>query len=67
MRDIHVPTLLIHGLDDPLIAARRSKQLHRGIRGSRLMLLEGMGHNLPRQLMPQIVEAILDHCAKSRS
>jgi pimeloyl-ACP methyl ester carboxylesterase len=64
LRDIHVPTLIIHGLDDPLIAARRSRQLHRGIRGSKLLLLEGMGHNLPRQLMPQIVQAIVENCAR---
>jgi pimeloyl-ACP methyl ester carboxylesterase len=67
LRDIHMPTLIIHGVDDPLIAARRSKQLHRGIRGSTLMLLEGMGHNLPRPLMPQIVKAIIENCAKGES
>jgi pimeloyl-ACP methyl ester carboxylesterase len=66
LRDIHVPTLIIHGLDDPLITPRRSRQLHRGIRGSTLMLLEGMGHNLPRQLLPQIVRAIVANCAKAR-
>jgi len=65
LRDIHLPTLIIHGLDDPLIAARRSRQLHRGIRGSKLLLLEGMGHNLPRQLMPRIVQAIVENCAKA--
>jgi pimeloyl-ACP methyl ester carboxylesterase len=64
LRDIHVPTLISHGLDDPLIAARRSKQLHRGIRGSKLLLLERMGHNLPRPLMPQIVQAIVENCAR---
>jgi len=67
LRDIHVPTLIIHGVDDPLIAARRSKQLHRGIRGSTLLLLPGMGHNLPRPLMPRIVKAIIENCAKGES
>jgi pimeloyl-ACP methyl ester carboxylesterase len=65
LRDIHVPTLIIHGLDDPLITPRRSKQLHRGIRGSKLLLLEGMGHNLPRQLIAQIAEAIIENCAEA--
>ena len=64
LRDIHVPTLIIHGLDDPLIAARRARQLHRGIRGSTLLLLEGMGHNLPHRLVPRIARAILENCAK---
>jgi proline iminopeptidase len=64
LRDIHVPTLIIHGLDDPLIAPRRARQLHRCIRGSKLLLLEGMGHNLPHQYMPQIVRAIVENCAQ---
>lgn len=65
LRDIHVPTLIIHGLDDPLIAVRRSRQLHRGIRGSKLLLLEGMGHNLPQRLIAQIAGAIVENCARS--
>ena len=67
MREIRLPTLIIHGVDDPLIAARRSKQLHRGIRGSKLLLLKGMGHNLPRPLVPHIVHAILENCARGAS
>ncbi len=67
MREIRVPTLIIHGVDDPLITARRSKQLHRGIRGSKLLLLKGMGHNLPRPLLPQIVQAIVENCARCGS
>jgi pimeloyl-ACP methyl ester carboxylesterase len=62
LRDIHVPTMVIHGSADPLIAPRRARQLHRGIRGSKLLLLEGMGHNLPQKYMPQIVRAIIENC-----
>jgi len=65
LRDIHAPTLIIHGSDDPLIAPRRARQLHRGIRASRLLLLEGMGHNLPQKYMPQIVRAIVENCAEA--
>jgi pimeloyl-ACP methyl ester carboxylesterase len=66
LRDISVPTLIIHGLDDPLIAARRARQLHRGIHGSKLMLLEGMGHNLPPRLMPRIAQAVIENCGLAR-
>jgi pimeloyl-ACP methyl ester carboxylesterase len=65
LRDIHVPTLIVHGSDDPLIAARRARQLHQGIRGSKLLLLEGMGHNLPPKYTPQIVRAIIENCARA--
>ena len=64
LRRIHVPTLIIHGKNDPLIPPRRSEQLHRGIAGSKLLILEGMGHNLPQPLIPEIAAAILDNCAK---
>jgi pimeloyl-ACP methyl ester carboxylesterase len=64
MRDIHLPTLIIHGKNDPLIAMRRALQLHRGIAGSELMILEGMGHNLPGPLIPQMVAAIAANCAR---
>ena len=65
LQDIQAPTLIIHGSADPLIAPRRARQLHRGIRGSRLLLLEGMGHNLPEKYMPQIVRAIIENCAEA--
>jgi pimeloyl-ACP methyl ester carboxylesterase len=61
---IAAPTLIIHGLDDPLIPAKRGIALHRGIKDSTLLLLEGMGHNLPRPLLPKIGEAILANCAR---
>jgi pimeloyl-ACP methyl ester carboxylesterase len=65
LRRIHVPTLVIHGKNDPLIPPRRSEQLHRGIAGSKLMIMEGMGHNLPQNLIPQIAAAIIDHCGQA--
>ena len=65
LRRIHVPTLIIHGKNDPLIPPRRSEQLHRGIAGSKLLLLDGMGHNLPQSLIPQIAAAIIDNCARA--
>jgi pimeloyl-ACP methyl ester carboxylesterase len=65
MRHIHAPTLIIHGKHDPLIAPRRAQQLHRGIADSKLMILDGMGHNLPLALVPQMVAAIAALCARA--
>jgi pimeloyl-ACP methyl ester carboxylesterase len=65
LRHIHVPTLIIHGKHDPLIASRRAQQLHRGIAGSKLMILDGMGHSLPLALIPQMVAAIAANCARA--
>lgn len=66
LRDIHVPTLIIHGKNDPLIPPRRSEQMHRGISGSKLLILEGMGHSFPQRLIPQIAAAIVENCAQAR-
>ncbi|HXP63925.1 MAG TPA: alpha/beta hydrolase [Steroidobacteraceae bacterium] len=63
LRGIHVPTLIIHGRNDPLIPFRRSEQMHAGIAGSKLLLLEGMGHSFPQRLIPQIAAAIIENCA----
>jgi pimeloyl-ACP methyl ester carboxylesterase len=63
LKNIHVPTLIIHGKNDPLIPARRSEQMHRGISGSKLLILEGMGHSFPQRLIPQIATAIVENCA----
>jgi pimeloyl-ACP methyl ester carboxylesterase len=58
VRAIAVPTLVIHGDSDPLInvsAGRRTAEL---IAGSELLIIPGMGHDLPRQVWPAIVGAV---------
>jgi pimeloyl-ACP methyl ester carboxylesterase len=58
---LDVPTLVVHGLDDTLIdpsGARRTAEL---VPGSRLLLVEDMGHDRPPALWPQLVDAIAAH------
>jgi pimeloyl-ACP methyl ester carboxylesterase len=58
VRGIAVPALVIHGDSDPLInvtAGRRTAEL---IAGSELLIIPGMGHDLPRQVWPAIVDAV---------
>lgn len=33
----------------------------RAIRGSRLLMIEGMGHDLPDEAWPQLIDAIAGH------
>jgi pimeloyl-ACP methyl ester carboxylesterase len=63
LRRITAPTLVIHGTGDRLVAPSGGRATARAIRGSRLMMIPGMGHDLPRAIWPQIVEAIADHAA----
>jgi pimeloyl-ACP methyl ester carboxylesterase len=59
---IVAPTLIVHGSDDPLVpvAAGRDTAFH--IRGSRLDIIRGMGHDLPPGVQPLLVERIVEHC-----
>ena len=61
LAEVKAPTLVIHGDDDPLVSVEGGKATARAIPGAKLMLLERMGHTLPRALWPTIVEAIAAH------
>ncbi len=58
LRRIHVPTLVIHGTDDPLIAPSGGRATARAIPGAELMSVEGMGHDMPRAAWPQLIDGI---------
>jgi pimeloyl-ACP methyl ester carboxylesterase len=61
LRRILAPTLVIHGTADPLVSPSGGRATARAIRGARLMKIEGMGHDLPRELWPQLIDAIAGH------
>jgi pimeloyl-ACP methyl ester carboxylesterase len=58
LRRLTVPTLVIHGLNDPLIAPSGGLAIARAIPGSRFVGFSGMGHDLPRALWPEFVREI---------
>ena len=58
---IDVPTLVVHGTDDPVVPYGNALALAREIRGARLLTLEGAGHDLPRPVWDIVVPAILEH------
>ena len=55
---IRVPTLVIHGADDPLIPRSAGREVARIVPGAKLLEFDGMGHDLPAALIPAMVEAI---------
>ncbi|WP_433890506.1 alpha/beta fold hydrolase [Streptomyces sp. CA-111067] len=61
LRDLRVPTLVIHGLDDTLIAPSGGKRTADLIPASELLLIPDMGHDRPRALWPTIINALLTH------
>ena len=56
---ITCPTLVIHGKADILVPVEGGVDTAKNIKGSRLELIEGMGHDLPRQLLPRFINMIV--------
>jgi pimeloyl-ACP methyl ester carboxylesterase len=56
--DVAVPTLVVHGTEDPLIQRSGGEATVAAIPGAELVLIEGMGHDLPRAFWGQIVDAL---------
>jgi pimeloyl-ACP methyl ester carboxylesterase len=58
LRRLSVPTLVIHGADDPLIPVAAGRDTAAVIPGAKLEIVPGMGHNLPDALAPTIVAIV---------
>jgi pimeloyl-ACP methyl ester carboxylesterase len=63
LRSVRAPTVVIHGKQDPLVPVEAGIDTADGIPGARLVVIDGMGHDLPRGAWPQIVDAIADIAA----
>lgn len=62
LADLAVPTLVLHGTDDPFFPFEHGRALADGIPGARLVALEGMGHEVPPpELWYVVVREILRH------
>jgi len=64
LRTIRVPTLVIHGADDPLVPVAAGKHTAEVIPGAKLEIVPGMGHDLPPGLVTRLTGLIIDHCRK---
>ena len=59
LKEIAVPTLVIHGTDDPLFPHPHGVALASEIPGAELLTLDVIGHELPRETWDQVVPAIV--------
>jgi len=59
--EIGVPTLVIHGTEDPLFPHPHGEALAREIPGAELLTIDGMGHELPARAWDQVIPAIVAH------
>ena len=60
------PALVIHGADDALIPPEAGRDTARAIPGAELVLVPGMGHNIPSPLAPEIVRIVVDFLGRQR-
>ena len=58
LRRLEVPTLVIHGLADRMCDVSGGRAVAEAIPGAQLVLIEGMGHNLPPGLRDGLAERI---------
>jgi pimeloyl-ACP methyl ester carboxylesterase len=65
LRTITAPALVIHGTADRLVRPSGGRATARAIPGAMLMLVEGMGHDLPRGAWPQILDAITANATRA--
>jgi pimeloyl-ACP methyl ester carboxylesterase len=56
----HLPTLIVWGEDDAIIPVSHAYAAHRAIPGSRLAILEGVGHFPHSQAPEQFLEVLLE-------
>jgi pimeloyl-ACP methyl ester carboxylesterase len=62
---VRAPTLVIHGIDDPLVPVEGGKATASAIAGAELWLIPGMGHDIPVPLHGEIAERISAHVKKA--
>ena len=60
-RSIKSPTLVVHGNADPLVPIEGGHDIAKLVRGARMEIMDGMGHDVPPRFLPQITKLMLDH------
>jgi pimeloyl-ACP methyl ester carboxylesterase len=65
LRKLRLPATVIHGTSDPLIRPLAGRATARAIPGSHLRLIDGMGHDLPQELWPTIVDEVAATAARA--
>ncbi|HUQ00214.1 MAG TPA: alpha/beta fold hydrolase, partial [Aeromicrobium sp.] len=59
LRNVKVPTTVIHGRNDPLVHRSGGRATARAIPGAEHVEIAGMGHDMPSQLWPTFIDAIV--------
>ena len=64
-RRIQAPTVVVHGSLDPMVRVRNGRNLARAIRRARFVVVDGMGHDLPKEVWRPIVATLVETFARA--
>ena len=64
LKGVRVPTLVIHGEADSLVTPSGGEATAAAIPGATLLKVPGMGHDMPEQVVPQLVDAIAKNAGR---
>jgi pimeloyl-ACP methyl ester carboxylesterase len=70
LAQLRVPTLVLHGAADPVVRPTAARRTAAAIDGARLVILPGVGHDLPAAVWPQVaaeVRALADRAGTVKS
>ncbi len=62
---IQAPTIVIHGREDPFYPVKAGKDIATAIPGAELLILDGMGHSFPHEVISNIINAIVANSNKN--
>ncbi len=65
LRDVRVPTLVVHGAADKMVHVSGGRATAAAVSGAELLLIDGMGHDLPAALYDTFVDAIRTNAERS--
>jgi len=66
LKTITAPTVVIHGEADPLVPLAGGKDTAENIPGAELMVVPGVGHEMPAAVLDQFVAGILSAVARAK-
>ena len=67
LKTIKVPTVVVHGADDPLMSVEGGKDTAANIPSAELRIIPGMGHDLPIPLANTVADAIAAAATRART
>ncbi len=66
LRRVTAPTLVVHGLVDPLVKPSGGVRIAEAVPDSRLLMFNDMGHDLPAARIPEILDAVAAVAARAQ-